>query len=147
VGVFLHRPEANLQFAICNYRFAIFSLIILGFFASLARGEDWPQFGGNFSRHFASNEKGLPDWFEPGKKKSDGSGIEMATAKNDLLFVADITGRIHCLDADTGHFYWIHETKSDSIIRDRLSCGEFDYSRFQEKKKQRSKPEASSDPW
>jgi outer membrane protein assembly factor BamB len=46
------------------------------------RGEDWPQFGGNFSRNAVSEEKGIPEWFEPGKKKSDGSGIEMATAKN-----------------------------------------------------------------
>jgi outer membrane protein assembly factor BamB len=64
------------------FQYAILSLVFVGIPASLSRGADWPQFGGNSSRNAVSEEKGLPEWFEPGKKKSDGSGIDMATAKN-----------------------------------------------------------------
>jgi outer membrane protein assembly factor BamB len=30
-----------------------------------------------------------------------------------LLYLPDIAGRIHCLDADTGKPHWVHETKSE----------------------------------
>jgi outer membrane protein assembly factor BamB len=30
-----------------------------------------------------------------------------------LLFVADFPGRLHCLDAETGQCYWVHETGND----------------------------------
>ena len=30
-----------------------------------------------------------------------------------LVFIADADGRIHCLDADTGKCYWVHDAKSD----------------------------------
>ena len=30
-----------------------------------------------------------------------------------LLFIADMPGRVHCLDAETGQCYWVHDTKSD----------------------------------
>jgi outer membrane protein assembly factor BamB len=29
-----------------------------------------------------------------------------------LLYVADVAGRLHCLDADTGQCYWVHETSA-----------------------------------
>jgi len=29
-----------------------------------------------------------------------------------LLYVADVAGRLHCLDADTGRLHWVHETNS-----------------------------------
>ena len=32
---------------------------------------------------------------------------------NGLIFIADCRGRIHCLDAETGEPYWIHQTKKD----------------------------------
>lgn len=57
-------------------------MLLVGVSASLSRGADWPQFGGNASRNAVSEEKNIPEWFEPGKKKTDGSGIDMATAKN-----------------------------------------------------------------
>jgi outer membrane protein assembly factor BamB len=43
---------------------------------------DWPQWGGSNGRNMASNEKGLPVGFEPGKKRSDGSGIDLKTTAN-----------------------------------------------------------------
>jgi outer membrane protein assembly factor BamB len=30
-----------------------------------------------------------------------------------LLFIADYPGRIHCVDAETGHCYWVHETNAE----------------------------------
>ena len=30
-----------------------------------------------------------------------------------LVFIADADGHIHCLDADTGKCYWVHDAKSD----------------------------------
>ena len=44
-------------------------LFCLAFGKTPVRGEDWPQFGGNYSRNMASDEKGIPEWFEPGKKE------------------------------------------------------------------------------
>ncbi|HUT13232.1 MAG TPA: PQQ-binding-like beta-propeller repeat protein [Thermoguttaceae bacterium] len=29
-----------------------------------------------------------------------------------LVYVADVAGRLHCVDAETGHAHWIHETNS-----------------------------------
>jgi hypothetical protein len=40
---------------------------------------DWPQWGGTDDRNMVSPEKGLPESFEPGKKRTDGSGIDRAT--------------------------------------------------------------------
>jgi outer membrane protein assembly factor BamB len=47
-----------------------------------ALGGDWPQWGGTGNRNLVSSETNLPDSFEPGKKKPDGSGIDSATTKN-----------------------------------------------------------------
>jgi len=47
-----------------------------------ACAEDWPQWGGRDGRNMVSEEKGLPDSFQPGKKRPDGSGIDPATTKN-----------------------------------------------------------------
>ena len=30
-----------------------------------------------------------------------------------LLYIADYAGKIHCLDAETGQCYWVHETKAE----------------------------------
>ena len=48
-----------------------------------ASAKDWPQWGGTDARNMASEEKGLPDTFEPGKKTS--AGIDMATTKKRPL--------------------------------------------------------------
>ena len=47
-----------------------------------ARAGDWPQWGGTDNRNLVSNETGLADSFEPGKKDPSGGGIDMATTKN-----------------------------------------------------------------
>jgi outer membrane protein assembly factor BamB len=30
-----------------------------------------------------------------------------------LLFICDVAGRLHCLEADTGQVHWVHETNSE----------------------------------
>ncbi len=68
--------------AVFNLRCAYILLSILAITLSAAYGDDWPQWGGCDTRNMAADEKGLPAWFEPGKKRSDGSGIDMQTTKN-----------------------------------------------------------------
>ena len=56
---------------------------------ALAFAADWPQWGGNDARTMASVEEKLPARFEPGKKRGDGTGIDVATAKN-VLWIAKL---------------------------------------------------------
>ncbi len=30
-----------------------------------------------------------------------------------LVYAADMPGRVHCLDAESGHCYWVHDCQSD----------------------------------
>ncbi|MCX7010128.1 MAG: PQQ-binding-like beta-propeller repeat protein [Kiritimatiellaeota bacterium] len=34
--------------------------------------------------------------------------------RDGLLYIADVAGRVHCLEADTGKVVWIHETGADA---------------------------------
>lgn len=38
--------------------------------------------------------------------------ISSASIVDDLVFIADYEGKIHCLDANTGKSYWMHDTLS-----------------------------------
>ena len=31
-----------------------------------------------------------------------------------LVYAADLEGRLHCLDAETGEVYWVHDTKHET---------------------------------
>ena len=31
---------------------------------------------------------------------------------NDLVFIGDYAGKVHCLDANTGKVYWVHDLRS-----------------------------------
>lgn len=33
-----------------------------------------------------------------------------ASVCGGLVYISDVGGRLHCLDADTGHCYWVHDT-------------------------------------
>jgi outer membrane protein assembly factor BamB len=44
--------------------------------------KDWPQWGGDQHRNMYSDEKGLPDRFEPGKLKKGTEDVDVATTKN-----------------------------------------------------------------
>jgi outer membrane protein assembly factor BamB len=43
---------------------------------------DWPQWGGTSQRNVCSAERGLPTSFVPGKKRPDGSGVDLKTTEN-----------------------------------------------------------------
>ena len=55
---------------------------LASWFLDPASAGDWTQWGGRDCRNMISEEKNLPETFDPGKKKTDGSGIDMATTKN-----------------------------------------------------------------
>jgi len=40
--------------------------------------------------------------------------ISTVAIADGLLYIPDIAGRMHCLDADTGQCYWVHDTKSET---------------------------------
>jgi len=40
--------------------------------------------------------------------------IGNATIADGLVYIADFGGRLHCLDAETGKPYWVHETNSET---------------------------------
>jgi outer membrane protein assembly factor BamB len=50
--------------------------------AATVRSEDWPQWGGRDARNMHSDEKGVSESFEPGKKLSSGMGVDPATTRN-----------------------------------------------------------------
>jgi hypothetical protein len=48
-----------------------------------------------------------------------------------LLFVGDFSGFVHCLDADTGEVYWVHDMKAhmwgSTLVADgKVYCGDED---------------------
>jgi outer membrane protein assembly factor BamB len=40
--------------------------------------------------------------------------ISTVAVADGLVYCPDIAGRLHCLDADTGQCYWIHETGAET---------------------------------
>ena len=44
--------------------------------------------------------------------KNIARAISTVSIADDLLYVADYSGRVFCLDAETGREYWMHETKA-----------------------------------
>jgi outer membrane protein assembly factor BamB len=39
--------------------------------------------------------------------------LSTASVADGLVYLSDVAGRLHCVDADTGQSYWIHETGSE----------------------------------
>ena len=40
--------------------------------------------------------------------------LSTASVADGLAYLSDVAGRLHCLDAETGKCYWIHETQSQT---------------------------------
>jgi outer membrane protein assembly factor BamB len=40
-----------------------------------------------------------------------------------LVYIADIAGRLHCLDADTSKVHWVYESKSRTIASTLVADG------------------------
>lgn len=59
-----------------------FTIAVSLFWSAEALAVDWPQWGGRDDRNMVSFEKGIADFFVPGQKKPDGSGIDMITTRN-----------------------------------------------------------------
>ena len=38
--------------------------------------------------------------------------LSTVSIADGLLYLCDVAGRLHCLDAETGQCYWVHETNS-----------------------------------
>ncbi len=66
-----------------SVRAALLALVFsLGMTAATgASAKDWPQWCGSDGKNMVSEEKGLPESFSPGQKRSDGT-IDLATASN-----------------------------------------------------------------
>jgi outer membrane protein assembly factor BamB len=55
----------------------------------------------------------------------------VSIAPNGLLFIGDFSGFIHCLDAETGKVYWVHDMKAhiwgSTLVADgKVYCGDED---------------------
>src|SRR5271157_335254 len=61
--------------------FSFLGIALLGR-ATVASARPWPQWGGTETRNMSSVERGIPASFVPGKKRSDGSGIDLRTTQN-----------------------------------------------------------------
>lgn len=59
----------------------------LGLAAAAALAAEWPTWGGDPGRNMASRETGVPDTFEPGRKRRDRLGFDPSTARN-VRFIA-----------------------------------------------------------
>jgi outer membrane protein assembly factor BamB len=44
-----------------------------------------------------------------------------------LLYVGDVAGRLHCLDAETGRCYWVHDGKAEGIASSLAADGKVYY--------------------
>ena len=93
-----------------------------------ASARDWPQWAGTPGKNMVSDEKGLPESFEPGEKDAQGGGIILSTAKNvkwgvrigattygsptvtgGKVFIATCEngkGFFKCLEAGSGKLLW-----------------------------------------
>jgi len=40
--------------------------------------------------------------------------LSTASVADGLVYLSDVAGRLHCVDAETGRCYWIHETHSET---------------------------------
>ena len=61
--------------------FSFLGVVLLGLVTPVS-ARDWPQWGGTGTRNMSSGERGIPASFVPGKKGSDGSGIDLRTTQN-----------------------------------------------------------------
>lgn len=97
-------------------------------FSQMALAADWPQWCGTDGKNMVSNEKGLPDTFEPGQKNSRTGEVVPGSAKNvkwarrlcEAIYSTPVIaggkiflggrnkerGLMICLDEQTGKVLW-----------------------------------------
>jgi len=49
--------------------------------------------------------------------------ISTVSIADGLLYVADVAGRVHCLDAETGQVHWVYDSKSRTIASTMVADG------------------------
>jgi outer membrane protein assembly factor BamB len=49
--------------------------------------------------------------------------ISTVSIAEGLLYLADVAGRLHCLDAETGELFWVYESKSRTIASTLVADG------------------------
>ena len=67
---------------VCGSLNALVVVLAVAWWATAVRAADWPQWGGADARNLASDERGIPATFEPGKKYPRSQGIDPATTRN-----------------------------------------------------------------
>lgn len=80
----------------------------------VAIGQD-PEHGEGVGKLSCIDANGTGDITESGAiwtYKDIHRTISTVAIYNNLVFAADYTGRMHCVDADTGEVYWVHDTLS-----------------------------------
>jgi outer membrane protein assembly factor BamB len=92
-------------------------IMLLGSMAPAAAtsARDWPQWGGTEMRNMAAIARGIPASFVPGKKASDGSGINLGTTQN-VRWVAKLGNETYSSPAVAGGKVFIGT--SDSTLTD-----------------------------
>ena len=94
--------------------FSFLGVLLLGLAAPVS-AHDWPQWGGTAARNMASAERGIPASFVPGKKDSDGSGIDLRTTQN-VKWTAKLGNETYSSPAIAGGKVFIGT--SDSTLQD-----------------------------
>ena len=49
--------------------------------------------------------------------------VSTVSIADGLLYIADVAGRVHCLDAETGQVYWVYESKGRTIASTLVADG------------------------
>ncbi len=81
----------------------------------VATGQD-PEHGQGVGMLACIDAKGAGDITKTGKKWTYTDlhrSISTVAIDDGLVYAADYTGRLHCLDAETGTVYWVHDTMSN----------------------------------
>ena len=78
----------------------------------IANGQD-PEHGEGVGHFYAIDATGSGDITESGviwHYEDIRRSISTAAVVDGLVYIADFSGYLHCLDADTGEPYWVHDT-------------------------------------
>ena len=49
--------------------------------------------------------------------------LSTVSIADGLLYIADVAGRLHCLDAETGNVHWVYDSKSRTIASTLVADG------------------------
>ena len=82
-----HTVEVMVQ----SFRLRVAFVILGTLLSGSVPADDWPEWGGGSRRNMASEERGLPAEFHPGRKRRDRLGFDPATAQN-VRWIARLGG-------------------------------------------------------